>query len=448
MLRGLSVVGDWVAHVGSRELQDDRELIATDLEAPPAEIGRLRHVPLGRARAVLNRRIEGLPAPFWWLWVGTLVNRAGTFIEPFIILYLTGPRHLSIATAGTVVTIWGVGSVVSQPIGGYLTDRVGRRFALGFGMFAVAAALGLLAFARGVPQIAATAFVVGLVGDIYRPAASAAVADLLQGERRTRAFALQFWAINLGFSVAAVSAGLLVRLGFGALFAIDAATSLIFGLVVLRKVPETRPAAPPQESPEALVPAWRLMLRDHVLIAVVALCLCYATLYSQVYVTLPLAVRDAGLGTGSYGLIMAVNGVVIVIVQPIVLPLLSRISRSILLPSTLLVVGGGLALSAVCHSTWAFALTVIVWTLGEIGQTTSLQALVADIAPESLRGRYIGAVGIAWGASGVLAPFLGSRAYAASPGALWLGNLVLSGLGAAGYVALMTALRRSHRIPA
>lgn len=434
--------------MGSRELQDDRELIATDLEAPPAGIGGQPRVPMGRARLALNRRIEGLPAPFWWLWVGTLVNRAGTFIEPFIILYLTGPRHLSIATAGTVVTIWGVGSVVSQPIGGYLTDRVGRRFALGFGMFAVAAALGLLALARGVPQIAATAFLVGLVGDIYRPAASAAVADLLQGERRVRAFALQFWAINLGFSVAAVSAGLLVRLGFGTLFAIDAATSVIFGLVVLRKVPETRPATPAQESPEAVVPAWRLMLRDHVLIAVVALCLCYATLYSQVYVTLPLAVRDAGLGTGSYGLIMAVNGVVIVIVQPIVLPLLSRISRSILLPSTLLVVGGGLALSAVCQSTWAFALTVIVWTLGEIGQTTSLQTLIADIAPESLRGRYIGAVGIAWGASGVLAPFLGSRAYAASPGALWLGDLVLSGLGAAGYVALMTALRRSHRVPA
>jgi MFS family permease len=430
--------------VTARDLPGDTDQVAAGVEtlSPPAD-----PQPAARrgARGAVHRRVEGLPATFWWLWVGTLVNRAGTFIEPFIILYLTGPRHLSIATAGTVVTIWGVGSIVSQPIGGYLTDRVGRRFALSFGMFAVAAALGVLAMARGVPQIVSAAFLVGLVGDIYRPAASAAVADLLSGERRTRAFALQFWAINLGFSVAAVSAGLLVRLGFGVLFAIDAATSLIYGLVVLRKVPETKPAAAARTSTE---PAWRLMLRDHVLIAVVALCLCYATLYSQVYVTLPLAVRDAGLGTGSYGLIMAVNGVVIVVVQPIVLPLLSRISRGILLPSTLLLVGGGLALSALCHSTWAFALTVIVWTLGEIGQTTSLQALIADIAPESLRGRYLGAVGIAWGASGVLAPFLGARTYAASPGALWLGNLALSGLGAIGYVALMATLRRHNRLPA
>jgi MFS family permease len=396
-----------------------------------------------RARRAVRGRVDGLPAPFWWLWVGTLVNRAGTFIEPFIILYLTGPRHLSVATAGTVVTIWGAGSVISQPIGGYLTDRVGRRFALSFGMFAVAAALGLLAIARGVPQIAGAALLVGIVGDVYRPAAMAAIADLLEGERRTRAFALQFWAINLGFSVCAVSAGLLVRFGFGTLFAIDAVTSLIFGLVVLRKVPESRPASAHHEATE---PAWRLMLRDRVLIAVAGLVLCYATLYSQVYVTLPLAVRDAGLGTRSYGLIMAVNGVVIVLVQPVALPLLSRMRRIVLLPSSLLLVGGGIALSAVCDATWAFALTVVAWTLGEIGQTTSLQALIADIAPESMRGRYIGAVGIAWGASGVLAPFAGANVYAASPGALWLGALALSGVGAAGHIALMTSLRRARRV--
>lgn len=399
--------------------------------------------PVLRARRAFRGRVDGLPAPFWWLWVGTLVNRAGTFIEPFIILYLTGPRHLSVATAGTVVTIWGAGSVISQPIGGYLTDRVGRRFTLSFGMFAVAVALGLLAIARGVPQIAGGALLVGIVGDVYRPAAMAAIADLLEGERRTRAFALQFWAINLGFSVCAVSAGLLVRFGFGTLFAIDAATSLIFGFVVLRKIPETRPASARHEATE---PAWRLMLRDRVLIAVAALVLCYATLYSQVYVTLPLAVRDAGLGTGSYGLIMAVNGVVIVLVQPIALPLLSRTRRMVLLPSSLLLVGGGIALSAVCDATWAFALTVVAWTLGEIGQTTSLQALIADIAPESMRGRYIGAVGIAWGASGVLAPFAGANVYAASPGALWLGALALSGVGAAGHIALVTSLRRAKRV--
>jgi MFS family permease len=389
---------------------------------------------------VIRSRIDGLPAPYWWLWLGTLINRAGTFIEPFAILYLTGPRHLSIATAGTVVTVWGAGSLVSQPIGGYLTDRIGRRTTLSLGMFAVAFALGLLALARGLPAIMLAALFLGIVGDIYRPAASAAVADLLDGEQRTRAFALQFWAINLGFSVAALSAGLLVQLGFGTLFAVDALTSLLFGLVVLRKVPETRPASAVRHGHEE--PAWRLMLRDRMLLALVALFLCYATLYGQVYVTLPLAVRDAGLGTGSYGLIMAVNGIVIVIVQPLVLNLIARAPRTVLLPVTMLLVGGGIALSGVCNNTWAFALTVVVWTLGEIGQTTALMALVASIAPEALRGRYMGAVGLAWGASGMLAPFVGSRVYAANPAALWLGCLAVAGVAAAGLYALAVRLRK------
>jgi MFS family permease len=394
-----------------------------------------------RTRAAFHSRIDGLPAPYWWLWLGTLINRAGTFIEPFAILYLTGPRHLSIATAGTVVTVWGAGSVFSQPLGGYLTDRIGRRTTLSLGMFAVALALGLLSLARGLPAIMAAALFLGVVGDIYRPASSATVADLLDGEQRTRAFALQFWAINLGFSVAALSAGLLVQLGFGTLFAVDALTSLLFGLVVLRKVPETRPASAVRHEHEE--PAWRLMLRDRMLLALVALFLCYATLYGQVYVTLPLAVRDAGLGTGSYGLIMAVNGIVIVIVQPLVLNLIARARRTVLLPGTILLVGGGIALSGVCNSTWAFALTVVVWTLGEIGQTTALMALVASIAPEALRGRYMGAVGLAWGASAMLAPFLGSRVYAANPTALWLGCLALAGLAAAGLYALAVRLRKA-----
>jgi MFS family permease len=393
-----------------------------------------------RARAAFHSRVEGLPAPYWWLWLGTLINRAGTFIEPFAILYLTGPRQLSIATAGTVVTVWGAGSVLSQPLGGYLTDRIGRRTTLSLGMFAVALALGLLSLARGLPAIMAAALFLGVVGDIYRPASSATVADLLEGEQRTRAFALQFWAINLGFSVAALSAALLVQLGFGTLFAVDALTSLLFGLVVLRKVPETRPASAVRHEHEE--PAWRLMLRDRILLALVALFLCYATLYGQVYVTLPLAVRDAGLGTGSYGLIMAVNGIVIVIVQPLALNLIARAPRTVLLPGTILLVGGGIALSGVCNSTWAFALTVVVWTLGEIGQTTALMALVASIAPEALRGRYMGAVGLAWGASAMVAPFLGSRVYAASPTALWLGCLVLAGVAAAGLYALAARLRK------
>ena len=393
-----------------------------------------------RRRRPLQTRVGGLPPAFWWLWVGTLVNRAGSFIEPFAILYLTGPRHLSIATAGTVVTIWGVGSIGSQPLGGYLTDRVGRRRTLALGMFALGGALAVLASARGLWWITAAAFLVGVVGDVYRPAASATVADLLMGEQRTRGFALQFWAINLGFAFAAASAGLLLHVGFVLLFVLDALTCVAFGVVVFVKVPETRPANAKTDHDDR---AWRELARDPILIALTSIVLVAATLYGQVYVAVPLAVRAAGLSAGAYGLIMAVNGVVIVVVQPLALPMITRWRPAAVLPVSMILVGVGIGLSAFCHSVTAFAATVVVWTLGEIGQASCLQAQVAELAPERLRGRYFGVIGLAWGASAVLAPFLGSRLYAAEPNLVWCGCALLGLVAAGGHLALSRAI--GHR---
>src|SRR5215469_2695468 len=80
-----------------------------------------------RAVRFARRAAGGLPRPFWVLWAGTLVNRLGTFVEPFLALYLTGTRHLSLAEAGAVLAAYGAGSVPSQLIGGSLSDRIGRR---------------------------------------------------------------------------------------------------------------------------------------------------------------------------------------------------------------------------------------------------------------------------------------------------------------------------------
>ncbi|MDT4946017.1 MAG: hypothetical protein QOH14_2750 [Pseudonocardiales bacterium] len=113
---------------------------AIDAEAPSAALVAVENAAAAPSfRGVLTAQTGGLPGPFWWLWLGTLVNRAGTFIEPFFVLYLTGPRHVSVQTAGIVLTVWGMGSLLSQPIGGVLTDRFGRRATLAASLTATAA---------------------------------------------------------------------------------------------------------------------------------------------------------------------------------------------------------------------------------------------------------------------------------------------------------------------
>jgi MFS family permease len=167
-------------------------------------------------------RVGGLPGPFWALWAGSLVNRLGQFVLPFLALFLTHARGYSIAQAGAVLTAMGFGSAVSQPLGGMLADRIGRRRTMAGGMGAAAAALVALGAAHGLPALCITAFLFGVTADIYRPASSAAIADLVEATLRPRAFALMFWSLNLGFAVATLLGGYLADKGYWLLFAGDA----------------------------------------------------------------------------------------------------------------------------------------------------------------------------------------------------------------------------------
>lgn len=387
--------------------------------------------PLGAAemerrgwRGSVSSQLGGLPGPFWWLWLGTLVNRAGTFIEPFFVLYLTGPRHVSVQTTGLVLAVWGLGSTLSHPLGGFLTDRFGRRSTLGASLAVTAGMLLLLSVTRGLVEITVVVSVLGVVADMYRPASSAAVADLVPERERVRAFALQFWAVNLGFSVAAASAGLLLHaVGFGLLFVLDAATTLVFGLLALRFVPETRPQG--DHPPARLTDPFRLLGRDRLLAAATGLVLAYAVLYAQVNIALPLAVRGAGLSASVYGYAIALNGLIIVFGQPFTVGWLGRTSRRLTLPVGMGLVGAGIAATGLCHRPWQFVLTVVAWTLGEILTAGSFQALITSMAPSHMRGRYAGALGLAWGASALVAPLLGTAVYALSRPALWTGCLIV-----------------------
>src|SRR6266542_1460163 len=75
----------------------------------------------------LSSLIEGLPPTYWLIWIGTLINRLGGFVIPFLTLYLTAKRAIPISQAAVMVSFFGAGSFIAQLSGGELTDRLGRR---------------------------------------------------------------------------------------------------------------------------------------------------------------------------------------------------------------------------------------------------------------------------------------------------------------------------------
>ncbi|MDI9581883.1 MDR family MFS transporter [Thermobispora bispora] len=385
----------------------------------------------------IRSRVGGLPRPFWVLFGGTLVNRLGTMVEPFIGIYLTQARGMPVTAAGLVMTVFGLGSLFSQPLAGWLTDRVGRRATLSGGMVATAVTMLALGYATNLAGICAAMFVLGVVIDAYRPASQALVADLVRPEDRPRAYGLLFWAINLGYSVSMVAGGWLARSGFTLLFWIDAFTCLVFGLLVWRAVPETRRAA--REGKEA--GGFRDVLRDRVMVAYALTCLMFYVVYAQSYTTLPLAMTAQGLPTSSYGMAMAVNGLLIVLIQPFSTVWLARFEPSRVLATGYAIAGVGFMLTAVMSTTAGHATAVAVWTLGEIVTAGIHGTIVAALAPAHLRGRYSGLYGLSWSAAGLLAPLIGTRLLAVGPEVLWpvMGGLAL--LAAAAQLSLTRAIR-------
>ena len=373
----------------------------------------------------LAGRLAGFPRAFWVLFAGTLVNRLGMIVLPFLTLYLTGERGYSVEAATLVVSLHGGGGFIAGFVGGALADRLGRRTVL------VGSLLGGAMLFAVLPQIEALALIAlaiagaGLVGEAYRPAVSASVSDLIDPDRQARAFALLYWAINAGVAIGPAMGGLLAEtLGYRALFYIDAGTMAVFALVIAFGVPETRPDTAPSAtaSPRNSVAH---ALRDPALVGITLASLAVGVSFMQGFTTLPLVMRADGLTDAQFGLAVALNGgIVVAFSLPVAKWAETRIGPGVL-ASAVCVIAVGVALHAVADTFAGHALAVAIWSLGEIAFLPFVPVVVSRLAPENLRATYQGVSQAGWGLAHMLGPALGGLALARlGQGAMW-------GLGAA-----------------
>jgi MFS family permease len=287
------------------------------------------------------------------------------------------------------------------------------------------------------PAIWAAAVGVGLMVELFRPVGSAAVADL-PPRQRVRAFGVLFWAANLGFSVATVTGGILARSGYGLLFWINAAASIVAALIVWRRLPETRRPT----SKQTRRPLLPVLLRDRPMIAMAGINVTYFTLFLQTFATLPLVMSAGGHGPATYGAVLALNGLAIVIVQPLAVRLLAGRDRSTVLAVSMLLVGVGVGFGTIVHNSAGYAGSVLVWTLGEIGVAVMFGATFADLAPADLRGRYMGIASTTWSIGAVFGPLTGTAVLDHAGRATLSGACVATGIALfAAQLALTPALR-------
>ncbi|MFI1678774.1 MDR family MFS transporter [Streptomyces sp. NPDC020607] len=392
-------------------------------------------------RRAVSESVSGLPRAFWWLWISTLVNRLGAFVATFMALYLTLERGYSASYAGLVAALHGLGGVVSSLGAGVMTDRLGRRPTLLIAQASTAVSVAVLGFMEHPVAIAGVAFLVGMASNASRPAVQAMMADIVRPEDRVRAFSLNYWAINLGFAISSAGAGFIASYSYRAGFLIEAAMTMVCAIVVFAKLPESRPVRTEVEKAAEPVVGLGTVLRDGRFMGVVGLSFVVALIFQQGSVGLPVAMGEAGFTPADYGLAIAVNGVLIVVMQiPVTRYIEHRDPRRLLVISSV-VAGYGFGLTAFAGSLGVFALTVCVWTLAEIVNAPTQTGLVVRLSPVHGRGRYQGMYTMSWSVAALVAPLM-SGFMIDRFGAEWLwGTCAVLGTGAAlGYWGLMRGL--------
>jgi MFS family permease len=310
----------------------------------------------------------------------------------------------------------------------------------------------VLGFVTQPLAIAVVATLVGLTSNASRPALSAMLADLVRPEDRVRAFSLNYWAINIGFGVSAAAAGFIASAGYLWLFLGDAFTTLLCAVVVFAKAKETLPGAEPlpgaearprtggretRKSPEPGI-GLLAVLRDQRFMALVGLTFLLGSVMQQGSSTLAVDMGAHGLTARQYGLVAAINGLVIVLLQiPVTRALRARSSAGLLAAGSFLL-AWGFGLTAFAGSVGLYALTVVVWTLGEIVHAPASMSVVADIAPATARGRYQGMYTLSWSAASFAGPLVGGLTLDhLGRDAVWAGCAIVGTIAGAGYYLLL-----------
>ena len=391
-----------------------------------------------------------LPREVWLLQLGGVMNSFGNgLILPFLVIYLHDVRGFTLGIAGLVVATSAAAQLTAGIVAGPLVDRLGARIVLGCGLVMQSIGFGLFPLVRSPWQAFLLIAIEGAGSAGFWPSQSTLIARLTPAARRHAAYAQQRVTMNLGIGVGGLVGGLIASVAqptsFTVLFVVDAATFLAY-LAVLAFIHDPGLAADEQSDTPS---SYRAVLRDRLFLRLWSLNFLFVAAGYSLFTLLPPFARDyAQLSERQIGVVFFVNTSVIVIVQ---LPISRAIEghrrlRALALMPLLWVVSWLMVDASGYWLTGGAAFLVIlvalaIFGVGECFHGPAHQALVAEIAPGHLRGRYFAVHSLSWGLAGTVGPAIGGFILAWRPFVLWP---LAAGVC---FVAALGALALERRVP-
>ena len=315
--------------------------------------------------------VGDLPRPVWVVFASTLVNRAGSMVLTFLVLFLTRERGFSPQRAGFILFLYGVGAIVAAPLAGRLADRWGCVPLMRASLFLSGAMLLVYPLARSFPALIAATIALATLTESFRPAAMSFFGEVVEPARRKSAFSVYRLSINLGMAIGPAIGGVLATISFRYLFLVDGGTSLLAGVVLTlsgltlpKKSVATTGSAPTTETRLRLATAAHADTRFLFFLASV---LPVVVIFFQHISSMPLyIVQELQFSPRTFGLLFSLNCFLIILLEVPLNAATSHWPHRRTLALGALLSGAGFGGMAYAQGIPALALTVVVWTFGEM----------------------------------------------------------------------------------
>lgn len=389
--------------------------------------------------------IREYPGTFWTLIGALFIDRlGGALIFPFLSLYLTKKFSIGMTEVGTLFAIISVSSFFGSLLGGALTDKFGRRKLMILGLIASATSTLIVGLTNDLRVIYLGAVLVGLLSDLGHPATQAMVADILPESKRLDGYGILRVVANLAVTIGPAIGGIIATKSFVLLFIIDAIASSITALIVFFVLPETKPepsATHKETSIFATFKGYSVALKDGLFMAFLGVTAISTLVYMQMNTTLSVYLRDFhAVDTQHFGYIISLNAGMVVLLQFLITRRISGFQPMILMTIGTLFYAVGFAAYGFVGTYPLFLLAMAIITIGEMIVSPTANALVAKLAPEDMRGRYMAVTGFSWIIPSAIGPLAaGLIMDNLNPNWVWYAGGILGLIAALGYFILSKA---------
>ena len=365
-----------------------------------------------RTIRIYKTAFGGLSREIWLLSFIMLINRSGTMVLPFMTLYLTSPEiGRSLSDAGTVMGLFGLGTVIGAYIGGRLTDKIGFYNVQLFSLFFGGILFIVLGQITSFPLICVFTFLLSFINEAFRPANSTAIAHYSNTGNRTRSYSLNRLSINLGWAIGASIGGIVATHNYEALFWIDGFTNISAAILLFRFLKPKKITLEKTSLVEEKIPEKNSAYKDRVYLLFIALVTVFALCFFQLFTTVPKYFRDNLHLKESYiGFVLALNGLLIVIFEMVVIYRLEQKNKNLSYIIFGLIVCA-LAFASLLIPGPAKIITLIMIlliTVGEIMTMPFMNTFWTQRSNDLNRGQYAALYTMAWGLAQTLGPVLSS----------------------------------------